>query len=183
MSGLARVAVVTGGARGIGRATAAALAKNGFRVGLVDLRKPGLQETAALVREAMNGGQAVVHVHAYPFRMTKDNMTAHAKSEWAGFWRTLKEGHDYFELTRQLPAVAVCNRHYVVNVALRSGDLKQLDPVAACPLFRRPKPVPFKPGGEQAALSPPATTPGRSGLSGSAMSTPISKEECSIESR
>jgi len=58
MSGLARVAVVTGGARGIGRATAAALAKNGFRVGLVDLRKPGLQETAALVREA--GSEALV---------------------------------------------------------------------------------------------------------------------------
>jgi len=58
MSGLARVAVVTGGARGIGRATAAALAKNGFRVGLVDLRTPGLQETAALVREA--GSEALV---------------------------------------------------------------------------------------------------------------------------
>ena len=58
MSGPARVAVVTGGARGIGRATAAALAKNGFRVGLVDLRKPELQQTAALVREA--GSEALV---------------------------------------------------------------------------------------------------------------------------
>ncbi|HEY7205282.1 MAG TPA: SDR family oxidoreductase [Methylomirabilota bacterium] len=52
MSGPARVAVVTGAARGIGRATAAALAKNGFRVALVDLRARELQETAALVREA-----------------------------------------------------------------------------------------------------------------------------------
>ena len=52
MSGPVRVAVVTGAARGIGRATAAALAKNGFRVALVDVRGPELRETAALVQEA-----------------------------------------------------------------------------------------------------------------------------------
>jgi 3-oxoacyl-[acyl-carrier protein] reductase len=52
MSAPARTAVVTGAARGIGRATAAALAKNGFHVALVDVRAPGLAETAALVREA-----------------------------------------------------------------------------------------------------------------------------------
>ena len=50
MSAPARVAVVTGAARGIGRATAAALAKRGFRVGAVDVRGPELRETAALVR-------------------------------------------------------------------------------------------------------------------------------------
>lgn len=52
MSGPARAAVVTGAARGIGRATATALAKNGFRVALVDIRGPELRETAALVRDA-----------------------------------------------------------------------------------------------------------------------------------
>ena len=52
MSATARVAVVTGAARGIGRATAAALAKNGFKVALVDVRARELRETAALVREA-----------------------------------------------------------------------------------------------------------------------------------
>lgn len=52
MSGPGRAAVVTGAARGIGRATAAALAKNGFRVALVDIRGPELRETAALVRDA-----------------------------------------------------------------------------------------------------------------------------------
>jgi len=46
MSGPARAAVVTGAARGIGRATAAALAKNGFRVALVNIRGPELRETA-----------------------------------------------------------------------------------------------------------------------------------------
>jgi 3-oxoacyl-[acyl-carrier protein] reductase len=58
MSAPARTAVVTGAARGIGRATAAALAKNGFRVALVDVRPPELAETAARVREA--GSEALV---------------------------------------------------------------------------------------------------------------------------
>jgi murein L,D-transpeptidase YafK len=111
-----------------------------------------MEELYALVREAFNGGQTVVHVHAYPFRMTKQNMAAHAKSEWRGFWRTLKEGHDYFELTRQVPTIAVCNRRYVVNVAMAHGDPSRLDPAAACPAFQHPKPSPFTPKpGEQFA--------------------------------
>ncbi len=52
MSAQSRVAVVTGAARGIGRATAAALAKNGFGVALVDVRAPELRETATLVQSA-----------------------------------------------------------------------------------------------------------------------------------
>jgi 3-oxoacyl-[acyl-carrier protein] reductase len=58
MSGLAvPVAVVTGAARGIGRATAVALARKGFAVALVDRREPELGETAARVTAA--GGQAL----------------------------------------------------------------------------------------------------------------------------
>ena len=52
MSAMTRVAIVTGAARGIGRATAAALAKNGFAVALVDVRAPELRETATIVRDA-----------------------------------------------------------------------------------------------------------------------------------
>jgi 3-oxoacyl-[acyl-carrier protein] reductase len=51
------VAVVTGAARGIGRATATALARKGFDVALVDLREAELEEAAAAVRTA--GGQAL----------------------------------------------------------------------------------------------------------------------------
>ena len=52
MSVVTRVAVVTGAARGIGRATAAALAKNGFAVALTDVRARELAEAAAIVQGA-----------------------------------------------------------------------------------------------------------------------------------
>lgn len=46
-----RVAVVTGAAGGIGRATSVALAKEGCHLALCDVNTAGLEETAALVRE------------------------------------------------------------------------------------------------------------------------------------
>jgi murein L,D-transpeptidase YafK len=108
-----------------------------------------MEEIYALAREAFIGGQDSIQVHAFPFRMTEANLARHAKSEWRHFWRTLKEGHDYFELTRQLPTVAICNRRYVVNVSLPTGGAAKLDPAAACPAFHRPAPSPFRPNPDE----------------------------------
>jgi murein L,D-transpeptidase YafK len=111
-----------------------------------------IEEIYAIGRESFLGGHDSFQVHAFPFRMTRENMARHARHEALPFWRTLKEGYDYFELTHQLPTVAVCNRGYVVNVAMRSGDPSRLDPQAACPAFVRPRPDPFRPKpGEQLA--------------------------------
>jgi len=104
-----------------------------------------IEEIYAIARESFLGGHDAIQVHAFPFRMTRENMARHAKHEAHAFWLTLKEGYDYFELTRQLPTVAVCSRRYVVNVALRSGDPSALNPEAACPFFLRPRPKPFTP--------------------------------------
>jgi 3-oxoacyl-[acyl-carrier protein] reductase len=52
-----RVAIVTGGARGIGRAVATALAREGAAVGVADLDEQGASATAARIVAA--GGQAV----------------------------------------------------------------------------------------------------------------------------
>jgi 3-oxoacyl-[acyl-carrier protein] reductase len=52
-----RVAIVTGGARGIGAATAKKLAADGFAVGVLDLDEKGAKETAAAIVEA--GGKAI----------------------------------------------------------------------------------------------------------------------------
>lgn len=46
-----RVAIVTGGARGIGRACAHALAEKGFDIALVDLLVPEMERTAGEIRE------------------------------------------------------------------------------------------------------------------------------------
>lgn len=51
-----KIAVVTGAASGIGRATALALAKEGARLAIADLDRAGLAETASRIQAA--GGQA-----------------------------------------------------------------------------------------------------------------------------
>jgi murein L,D-transpeptidase YafK len=111
-----------------------------------------IEEIYGIARESFLGGHDSFQVHAFPFRMSAENLARHARHEAYPFWKTLKEGYDYFELTRQLPTVAICNRRYVVNVALRAGSPTRLDPEGTCPAFVRPKPDPFKPKpGEQIA--------------------------------
>jgi NAD(P)-dependent dehydrogenase (short-subunit alcohol dehydrogenase family) len=52
-----RVALVTGGGSGIGRATAVAMAREGARVAVSDLSKEGIEATVALINAA--GGQSI----------------------------------------------------------------------------------------------------------------------------
>ena len=54
-----RVAVVTGGASGIGRAVAEVLASAGARVVVGDLNAAGAKETAVAIQEF--GGEALAH--------------------------------------------------------------------------------------------------------------------------
>ncbi len=88
-------------------------------------------EIYAIVARALQGGQERFQVQAYPFRMTARNMVAHRDDPNMPFWRTLKEGYDYFEVTRQQPGVSVCGRRYVFNSAFEGGE--PADPLAACP--------------------------------------------------
>jgi murein L,D-transpeptidase YafK len=105
-----------------------------------------IEEIYAIAREAFLGGNDTIPVHAYPFRMTNENMARFSSHEAYPFWLTLKEAYDYFEVTRRLPTVAVCDRRYVVNVTLaRGGDPAGLDPERACPAFLKPKLEAFRP--------------------------------------
>jgi len=72
-------------------------------------------EIYALVREAQNAGQRAVQMQAFPFRMTAKNLAQHRLDPNIAFWKNLKEGSDYFEVTHDEPAVSVAGGRYVFN--------------------------------------------------------------------
>ena len=72
-------------------------------------------EIYALVREAQNAGQKAVQMQALPFRMTPENLAKHRLDSNIAFWKNLKEGTDYFDVTGDEPAVGVNGGRYVFN--------------------------------------------------------------------
>ncbi len=99
--------------------------------GCYALTDQGVGEIYSVVSKALASGQGTFQVQAYPFRMTPGNMALHKGDRNLPFWRTLKEGYDAFELTKQQPKVSVCGRRYVFNTEFESGEPR--DPLAACP--------------------------------------------------
>lgn len=100
-----------------------------------------VEEIYALARDALRGGQPSFQVHAFPFRMTDEKLARYKTHKWYPFWKTMKEGYDYFETTRVPPSVVVCAKKYVVNVI--PPAFGELDPLAACPRFQKPALMPF----------------------------------------
>lgn len=76
-----------------------------------------MEEIYALVEGALQKGQKYVQVHAYPFRMTEENMALYSDSEWYDFWVNVKEGYDYFEAEHLPPHIKVENKHYSIYEA------------------------------------------------------------------
>lgn len=73
-------AIVTGAASGIGRAAATRLAREGARVGLIDLPRPQLDEVAALIKN--DGGEAL----ALPADVSDEAQNAAAVDAAAAQW-------------------------------------------------------------------------------------------------
>jgi murein L,D-transpeptidase YafK len=65
-----------------------------------------------LTREAFAGGQSSIQLQSFPFRMTAENLAKYRNDPNIGFWKTLKQGHDYFEETRQPVQTAACGGRY-----------------------------------------------------------------------
>ncbi|WP_319567880.1 murein L,D-transpeptidase family protein [Cohaesibacter marisflavi] len=74
-----------------------------------------IAEIYALGRESFEGGQRSFAVHAFPFRMTPENMARVRNSDNFAFWQNLKNGYDHFQITHVPPKVEVCNRTYVFD--------------------------------------------------------------------
>ncbi len=117
-----------------------------------------MEEIYALAREAFAGGQKAFHVHAFPFRMTNENLARYQGDRNSRFWKTLKKGYDHFELTRQVPNVEICSKRYHVNVERVRPSKRKLDPRGRCPRFRSGPVVAFALG----AIAPAARLPARS---------------------
>jgi hypothetical protein len=96
-----------------------------------------IAEIYALARESFFGGQRAFQIQAYPFKMTPLNMARHRNSPHMAFWRMLKEGYDHFEVTKQEPKVAVCDRHYVFDAESKG----KFTPAAKCPPYKMPDDV------------------------------------------
>lgn len=112
--------------------------------GCYAMTNEGIEEIYALAREAFDAGQRVFWVHAFPFRMTDENMERHEDSEHYAFWQTLKPGYDFVEETGQLPAVRICERRYVVNPIFEDARYhhEKVDLYASgpCPAYSQPAP-------------------------------------------
>ena len=90
-----------------------------------------IEEIYALARESFAGGQRAIQMQSYPFRMTAENIAKLRLDPNMPFWRELKKGADYFELTKTETPVGVCNRHYVFG-STPKGD-SRFDALSPCP--------------------------------------------------
>ena len=77
-------------------------------------RSHGRTGSYLLTEATLTAGQEAVDVHIFPFRMTDENMAAHAESEWIDFWRNLKTGHDLSEVEKLVPQSTVSGGRYVL---------------------------------------------------------------------
>ncbi|MBY0558268.1 MAG: murein L,D-transpeptidase [Hyphomicrobium sp.] len=107
-----------------------------------------MEEIYGLTRESLKAGQPSFQLHAYPFRMTEARMAREKSNKWYGFWKTMKQGYDYFEKYRIPPSITVCERRYVVDAVARSRP----DPAGRCPAFDRPFVTAFTPLPEPAQM-------------------------------
>src|SRR5262245_45515091 len=96
-----------------------------------------IAEIYALARESFFGGQKSFQIQAFPFRMTPLNMAKHRNSPHVAFWRMLKQGYDHFEVTRRVPKVDVCDKHYVFDAESKN----KFSPTDHCPAYKVPQEI------------------------------------------
>jgi murein L,D-transpeptidase YafK len=84
-------------------------------IGCYAMTDKGIDDIYRLVEAALRNGQREIPVHVFPFRMSGENLAAHAGHRWASFWTNLKQGYDLFEATRVPPAVESCGGVYAFD--------------------------------------------------------------------
>jgi len=88
---------------------------NCVSIGCYAMTDAKIEEIYTLVEKALYHGQKQVWVHAYPFRMTAENMQRHSGDRWLPFWQNLREGYVAFERTHLPPKIRVHGQRYIVH--------------------------------------------------------------------
>lgn len=81
-------------------------------IGCYAMTDAGIEEIYLIVEAALSSGQESVAVHAFPFRMTDERLTAEQANEWYEYWQNLKSGYDIFESLRVPPGILVSDNAY-----------------------------------------------------------------------
>ena len=104
-------------------------------VGCYAMTDGAIEEIYLLVEAALQSGQPSVPVHAFPFRMTSERLSAETENQWFDFLMNLKTGYDMFQITGVPPSVTVLDQAYI------SDDKDQIDHqriflTPSCPRWR-----------------------------------------------
>ncbi|MEO6015022.1 MAG: murein L,D-transpeptidase family protein [Devosia sp.] len=99
--------------------------------GCYSMTDEAIAEIYALARESFAGGNTVVQMQIFPFRMTPHNLAVNHANPNLDFWKDIKEGYDRFELSKTPPVWDVCEKKYVFELKQASGE--PLDAAATCP--------------------------------------------------
>lgn len=81
-----------------------------------------IDEIWSIINPALDNGQKRFQVQVFPFRMTKENLSRFANSNWKDFWDNLKVGYDLFEADHLPPQVNVCDKVYAFNSSTNSEE-------------------------------------------------------------
>lgn len=98
-------------------------------IGCFAMTNPVSDEIHQMTLAAMDGGEQIVPVHVFPFRMTDKNLAAQDASPWKAFWTNLKEGYDLFEQTKRPPIIGVCSGRYIFR---ETQARESAGPLEAC---------------------------------------------------
>ncbi len=99
--------------------------------GCYSMTDEAIAEIYAIVRESFAGGNPIVQMQIFPFRMTPKKLAMYSTNPNIDFWMNIKEGYDRFELSKTPPAWDVCEKKYVFALSGPGGAA--LDASAACP--------------------------------------------------
>ncbi|MCW6506838.1 murein L,D-transpeptidase family protein [Lichenifustis flavocetrariae] len=94
-----------------------------------------IEEIYAVARESFAGGQREIQMQSFPFRMTAENMAKLRLDPNMPFWREIKKGADYFDVTKLETPVGVCAKHYVFGTP-KAG---RFDAFSPCPPLKTDK--------------------------------------------